>query len=425
MKRAFCRSRGSRDWRNSHRAVLLAALFTVLLTSGAMAATPAGTAFCESLATLSLPHTTITLAKYVPAGEFTAPPPPNAPSGYSEAPLKNLPGFCRVAATTSPTSDSVIRFEVWMPATNWNGKFQGVGNGGWAGRISYDAMAGPGYAVASTDTGHEGNGGDASFAFGHPEKLVDFAERSVHEMTVQAKALIAAYYGKAPQYSYWNGCSSGGRQGLVEAQRYPHDYNGIAAGAPANYWTHLMFACLWPAKADLINPSSYIPPNKYELIHRAAFAACDALDGVADQVITDPTRCRFDPGVLTCKGADAADCLTAPQVEAARMIYAGPTNPRTGQQVFLGLEPGSESGWKAEAGGPRPFIIPLTYFQYVLFKNPQWDYRILNYDQDVALADKVDGGLLNAINPDQSLPGQWWQAPAVSRLDRQPDRPTR
>jgi len=263
------------------KALAFAALVTLLCTPRAAVAAPTAAA-CESLAALSLPHTTITLAQSVPAGEFTPPPPTNPPPGFNEAPLKNLPGFCRVAATASPTSDSVIKFEVWMPAANWNGKFQGVGNGGWAGRISYGALGAAlqhNYATASTDTGHAGNGGDGSFAFGHPEKLVDFAERSVHEMTVQAKTLIAAYYGASPRYSYWNGCSTGGRQALMEAQRYPHDYNGIAAGAPANYWTHLMFACLWPAKADLIDPASFIPPGKYEMIQLAAFAACDALDG--------------------------------------------------------------------------------------------------------------------------------------------------
>jgi feruloyl esterase len=403
-----CLRRDSKAWWDilgvvTRHALVLAALLGILPGRVLWAAAPAGATTCESLAALSLPHTTITLAKSVPAGEFTPPPPPNPPRGYSPTPLKNLPGFCRVAATAGPSSDSVIKFEVWMPAANWNGKFQGVGNGGWAGNISYGALGVAlqhHYATASTDTGHEGGGGDGSFAFGHPEKLVDFAERSVHEMTVQTKALIAAYYGAAPQYSYWNGCSSGGRQGLVEAQRYPHDYNGIAAGAPANYWTHLSFGTLWPAKADLIDPASYIPPNKYELIHQAALAACDALDGVADQLINDPTRCHFDPGVLTCKGAEAADCLTVPQVKAARMIYAGPKNPRTGKQIFPGLEPGSESGWKPEAGGPQPFPIGQSYFQYVLFKNPQWDFRDLNYDQDVALADQADHGLLNAINPD-------------------------
>jgi feruloyl esterase len=366
----------------------------------ALGAAPANSTSCESLATLSLPHTTITFAQSVPAGELT-PPSPSGPK--PDDPWRDLPAFCRVAATAQPSADSVIKFEVWMPpATNWNGRFEGVGNGGWSGYIWRHDMAAAlkrGYATAGSDTGHAGGVSDASFALGHPEKLVDFAERSVHEMTVQAKAIIAAYYGAAPRYSYFYGCSTGGGQGLMEAQRYPRDYNGIAAGAPANYWTHLKFSQLWPAQADLIDPASYIPPSKYPVIHQAVLAACDTLDGVADHLINDPTRCHFDPGVLTCKGGDAADCLTAPQVEAARKIYAGPTNPRTGEQIFPGLEPGSESDWKAVAAGPQPSPGAQSYFQYVLFKNPQWTFRDLNFDQDVTRADQADHGLLNATNP--------------------------
>jgi feruloyl esterase len=289
-----------------------------------------------------------------------------------------------------------------MPASAWNGKFLGVGNGGWAGQVNYggliESLKG-GFATASTNTGHEGKGDDASFALGHPEKLIDLGYRSVHEMTVQAKAIVAAYYGTAARFSYWNGCSTGGKQGLTEAQRFPRDYNGIAEGNPASFWTHLMFACMWPAKATLVDPASYIPPSKYPLIHDAALKACDALDGVVDGIINDPRLCHFDPKVLECKDSDAPTCLTPPQVEAARKIYAGPTNPRSREQIFPGLEPGSELGWRNQAGGPEPMTIPMSFFRYVLFKNPQWDFRNLNFDRDVALADKTAGKILNATDP--------------------------
>jgi feruloyl esterase len=189
---------------------------------------PAMAASCESLSSLTLPDTTITLAQVVAPGEFH---PPTAAAQVSG--LRDFPAFCRVTATLKPTNDSDIKIEVWLPASGWNGKFQAVGNGGWAGVISYLAMAqavAHGYATASTDTGHVGASG--SFALGHPEKLTDFGYRAVHEMTVKAKAIIGAFYGDAPKLSYWNGCSTGGRQGLKEAQRFPNDYDGIVAGAP-------------------------------------------------------------------------------------------------------------------------------------------------------------------------------------------------
>ncbi|PYU19376.1 MAG: tannase/feruloyl esterase family alpha/beta hydrolase, partial [Acidobacteria bacterium] len=232
-----------------------------------------------------------------------------------------------------PSSDSDIRIEVWLPISGWNGKLQSVGNGGWAGFISYPALArglADGYATASTDTGHTGNTG--SFALGHPEKMIDFGYRSEHEMTVAAKAIIAAYYGDGPRLSYWNGCSTGGRQGLTEAQRYPSDYNAIIAGAPANNRTHIYAWSLWIAQAVHQGENSYIPPSKYAMIHKAVVEACDALDGLKDGLIGDPRRCHFDPKVLLCKGADGPSCLTSQQVDVARKIYSAAKNPRTGQE---------------------------------------------------------------------------------------------
>src|SRR6185503_13656275 len=223
-------------------------------------------------------------------------------------------------------SDSDIKIEVWLPTANWNTKYQAVGNGGWAGVISYPAMAEAltrGYATSSTDTGHVG--GSGSFALGHQEKLIDFGYRSEHEMTVKSKAIIKAFYGNAPQYSYWNGCSTGGRQGLKEAQMFPDDYDGIIAGAPANRTA----LSLWIAAAVLKDRESYIPPSKYPMIHQAVVTACDSLDGVKDGLLEDPRACKFDPKVLQCKAGDEPSCLTAPQVEAARKIYSPAKNPRT------------------------------------------------------------------------------------------------
>jgi len=209
------------------------------------------------------------------------------------------------------------------------------GNGGWGGVISYRAMAQAvrhGYATSSTDTGHVGDRG--TFALGHPEKVTDFGYRAVHEMTVKAKAVIEAFYGNGPRLSYWNSCSTGGRQGLKEAQRYPFDFNGIIAGAAANPRSHLHIWDIWVGHAVLKDKASYIAPSKYAMIHKAVLDACDALDGIKDGLISDPTRCRFNPKVLLCKGPETPTCLTAAQVVAAQKLYSPVKNPRTGAEIF-------------------------------------------------------------------------------------------
>jgi len=334
---------------------------------------------CESLSSLSLPNAAISSVKAEVAGA--------------------LPAFCRVALTLKPSSESDIKVEVWLPATGWNQKYEAVGNGGWAGSISYAAMEEAlrqGYATSSTDTGHSGAGGN--FAFHHPEKVIDYAYRSEHEMVVKAKAVIQAFYGNAPRLSYWNGCSSGGKQGLDEAQRYPGDFDGIVAGAPAVNWTGRAAQSIWVAQAVHKDEASYIPPAKYPVIHKGVLEACDALDGVKDGVLEDPRLCKFDPKAVECKGGDASSCLTTPQVEAARKIYTPLTNPRTQRLIFPPQERGSEMGWQNLAG-PQPLGISNDYFKYVVFEDPTWDYRTLNFDSDVARAEKVDSGTINALNP--------------------------
>jgi feruloyl esterase len=374
----------------------------------------AGAAPCDALASLPLPDTTITMAQMVAPGEF-APPATRggAPTASGRAgaarggasaqrPFASLPAFCRVAATLKPTSDSDIRIEVWLPASGWNGKFEAVGNGGWAGTISYPAMAEAlrrGYATTSTDTGHTGANG--TFALGHPEKFVDFAYRSEHEMTVQAKAIVAAFYGNPPRYSYWNGCSTGGRQGLSEAQRFPDDYDGIIAGASANPRTFLNSWQISIAQAALIHPASFISPAKYPIIHQAVLAACDALDGVKDGLINDPTQCRFDPKALECTGADDSSCFSTGQVEAARRIMS-PLRSKNGAEIFPGFEPGTELAWAGLVGGPEPVATALDQFRYVVFKDAGWDWRTFDLDRDLARANEVDHGTINAINPDLS-----------------------
>jgi len=223
-----------------------------------------GQTSCEQLKSLKLADTTITLTESFGPGEFQSPG--SAPS--TAAPL--LPALCRVTATLKPSPDSDIKIEVWLPAGGWNGKYLAVGGGGWVGSINYRDMAyavREGYATSSTDTGH--TGGTADFVVGHPEKVTDFAYRAVHEMTMKAKAIMVAHYGRGPRFSYWTGCSTGGRQGLMEAQRYPADFDGIVAGAPANNQIQL---CAWRfalETAALKDPARVVPLAKTALLNRA------------------------------------------------------------------------------------------------------------------------------------------------------------
>lgn len=354
---------------------------------------------CEALRTLALPQGRITAASPVAAGAFVA---PASGGGGQRGNFKALPAFCRVEAVLTPSSDSDIRIEVWLPASGWNGKLMAVGNGGFSGSISYGALAeslARGYAATSTDTGHQGP--RATFAMGHPEKLKDFAYRAVHEMTVHAKQVVEAHYGNGPRYSYWNGCSSGGRQGLKEAQRFPTDFDGIVAGAPANNWVNQKAANMAIQKAVHRDAGSYIPPTKYKLVHDAVLAACDRLDGVADGVLENPAACDFDPGVLQCASADASTCLTASQVASARVLYAPAKNPRTGEVLFPGVPRGAEMSWDTPAG-PEPRPTQWDLWAYVVFQDPKWDYRTIDLDRDVAYAVKVDaeGGTTVATDPD-------------------------
>ena len=356
---------------------------------------------CEGLASLTLPNATITAAQVVEAGAF-APPGPGggaAPAGAGSQAFRALPAFCRVAATLRPSSDSDIKIEVWMPAANWNGKFQAVGNGAFNGAIGYPALAtalGRGYAAASTDTGHVGGG--ASFALGHPEKVVDFGWRAVHEMTVTSKTIIAAHYETGPRLSYWNGCSAGGRQALKEAQRFPADFNGIIAGAPGLDWTGRASQAVHVAQTLQKNEGARLSPANTQLLHGAVLEACDALDGVKDRVVDDPTRCRFDPALLQCKGTADASCLTPAQVTTARLLYAPQVNSATKREV-AGLLPGSELGWTDLGWSASARATGLDQFRFLVFKDPRWDIDRFNVATDLARAEEADDNTINALDP--------------------------
>jgi len=224
----------------------------------------------------------------------------------------------------------------------------------------------------------------------------------MHETTVVAKHLIAAFYGKGPSYSYFEGCHNGGRQGLVEAQRYPQDFDGIVAGDPAFYLTRLQTGSEyinWVALKDGVEAPGFITPDKYAVLHRAALDACDALDGVKDDAIEDPTRCRFDPASVRCSGPEEDSCLTAAQVDTARKIYEG-AKFADGTRIYSGFEPGSELYWGMMIQGPEPLNINNGFFQYIAFEDPEWDFRTFDLDRDTRDIEKRLGPVIDNTNPD-------------------------
>ncbi|HLH41487.1 MAG TPA: tannase/feruloyl esterase family alpha/beta hydrolase, partial [Bryobacteraceae bacterium] len=311
----------------------------------------------------------------------------------AQPPAPILPAFCRVALTLTPSSDSHIEMELWLPAENWNNKFEAVGNGGWAGSIQGFAQMQialrEGYATAGNDTGHKG--ADPAFSLGHTEKLVDFAYRANHEMALKSKALITAFYGKAPKLSYWNGCSTGGRQGLMEAYKYPEDFDGIIAGAPANYQTHLHAWDMMVATTIRKDDKHFVSAAKLNALNKAVLAACDALDGVKDGLLNDPRKCHFDPATLACKAGNADDCLTPTEIEAVRLVYSS-ARKKNGELIFPGKEPGSETGWGMQlAASPAPAMLSQGSFQYATYQDANWDWRTFDLDRDTAAADEKFG----------------------------------
>jgi feruloyl esterase len=371
----------------------------LLMASAALLQQPS----CDALKALSLPHVTITSAEFVAAGNAA---PGRGGRGGAGAPL---PAHCRVAATLTPSADSHIEMELWLPTENWNGKFLAVGNGGWAGSISLDAMAPAlrrGYATASNDTGHKG--GSASFVVGHPEKLIDFGYRAMHEMAVRSKEIIQAFYKRGPQLSYYQGCSTGGRQGMMEAQRFPEDFDAIIAGAPVHNMVHLNVSQVALQVDMLKNPSRLVPPEKRTLFANAVVAACDQQDGVKDGIVSEPRACKFDPAVLACKAGpstalgagDGPGCLTAAQVENARSVWA-PVTKKNGTLVYPGRSPGFESGWRIPAQGAALNPLFTDMPRYVGRQDSNWDPMTFDLETDLALALK-NAGFVEASDPDLS-----------------------
>ena len=367
----------------------------------AMAAGSPGSAGCQRLRAVKLPDAEITSVEFVTSGTL-------APAGavtFRGQPvvLRDLPRFCKVVGTSRPSADSQIGFEVWLPE-KWNGRYQQLGNGGWAGSIFYQRM-GPslahGFVVAATDDGHRGSPLDASWALGHPEKLVDFGSRAVHETNIAARALSAAFYGHAPKYAYFNGCSDGGREALISAQRFPYDFDGWIVGAPANDWSTLLAGLL--RDAQLANEASF-SSVQLKLLSQAALRACDAADGVSDGIISNPRACHFDPHSLLCKPGQTQSCLTVAQADAANAIYRGMSDPKSGVQIFPGRygTMGTESDqWPAWIAGPDAagLAIASSHFKYVVYAEPTLD--VTHLDPLRARNDSRDraDAVLSAMDP--------------------------
>ena len=358
----------------------------------------AWSANCQDLSNLTLSDAEVTQAEVITEGNFSEPT--NNGSTKNNQAYQHLPEFCRVALTLTPSSDSDIKMELWIPTQTWNGKYMGVGNGAFTGNIRYKALIDPlsrGYAVSSTDTGHIGN--TASFALGHPEKLIDFGWRAVHEMAIVSKQVVAALKDQRPNYAYWSGCSAGGRQAMVEAQKFPTDFDGIIAGAPGLDWTGRAAASLRVASHLNKNPTARLTQQQRELVHEAAIEACDSDDGLRDSLISKPMQCEFDPGVLQCSGqnADSNACLSSQQVDTVRLLYSSPANPATGRAI-TGLLPGSELGWTDLGWTASARATGLEQYRYLVYADPNWTIDQFDFDRDISKAESMDNNTLNALD---------------------------
>jgi feruloyl esterase len=357
---------------------------------------------CDKLK-LWFPDATVTSIDFVAAGPFAAPKtdPPAAPApqaagrgpaagGRSAQPPAPVPAYCRVLMVLTPSSDSHIEAAFFLPTDTWNGKLQVVGNGGWAGTVSYPAMAAAlreGYAAASNDTGHRAQdaGGGGMFGLGHPEKITDFAYRAMHETVVKAKSIVKDFYGSAPKYSYYNGCSTGGRQGLIEVTRYPEDFDAASVGAPANPHVHLHAAGV-ERSLELMKNNAPLSQSKVEALHSAVMAACDALDGVKDGIISNPEKCHYDPAALLCKNSDGPSCLTQAQLETVRIVM-GDVKTKKGEVVWTGYPYGTELQLNALKNVPTGPGGVWDVVRVLGHQDKDYDWHNFDLDKELAIAD--------------------------------------
>ncbi len=364
---------------------------------------------CSRLQHLPLHQARVVSAETVAAGTFSRPAAKDGKADPLATLFNHTPAFCRVIVHAAPSPDSSIRIEVWLPAEGWNKRLQGIGNGGFAGEIDDRQLAASvlnGFAATATDTGHQGDGLDASWALGHPQKVVDFGWRGIHQMTVQAKAVVAAFYGYPARHNYFAACSDGGREALMEAQRFPADYDGIVAGAPAYAWTDLMVSGGIAMKALLESPANYIPAAKVATISHAVLAACDQGDGLRDGLVTDPRACHFDPATIACSAGGGQRCLTAAQEKALGALYSAHTV--SGEALPGVLATGAEqdpNGWPSWITGTAPAKsagvgFATGFFSNMVYGDRKWDLHTFEAEPAMKAAREKTGATLDARSTD-------------------------
>jgi hypothetical protein len=385
-----------------HKGAALALVGFVSCAVGAASGQTAAGQACAELSKLSVAPAEIVQAAVVAAGTLDL---------HEEHPnpiFTKLPAFCRVIAISRPTADSEIKIEVWLPLAGWNSKFIGQGNGGFAGSIGYEGLAGAvltGYATGGTDTGHTGGAGDSGWALGHPEKIVDYGWRGVHTMTELSKTVVQAFYSSAARHSYFSSCSDGGREALMEAQRFPADYDGILAGAPAFNWTSLVSHSALLAKELDSSAESYLPASKVPAINAAVLQACQKDEPGA--FLADPQACHFSPETMVCKDRETDTCLTAAQAASLKEIYAS-AYLKDGTLEYHGQLPGGElggGGWPvwitgAMRGASADAGLSRGYFRNFVYSNPNWDPKSFDLDRDLKAAEAASATTLDAVNPD-------------------------
>jgi feruloyl esterase len=387
----------------------------------AFGAAQAATPDCGGVRKVSLPHTQITGATLVAAGDFTPPAGarslregsevPAAPSaayaggstqsgvGLDRNQFRDVPAFCRVTAVSKPGPRSNIRIEIWLP-TDWNGRLLASGNSGLQGAISYAGLAAAvrsGYAGVGSNAGIEGDAEEFA-RITSKGVLADWGNRSIHEMILAAKATAKTYYSSAVKYSYWNSCSTGGRQGEVAAEYYPNDFDGLVIGDAANPMTHLQVGILYSSLTMDASDATFMSPAKWETYRKGALAKCDAADGVKDGLLSDPEHCNFDPRDIQCQAGDRDDCLTAAEIGALNKVLAGLKNPRTGEQIWPGYPIGTMPS--SFVIGKVPNHTAVGLYQ-ALMQNPNWDYHTVDFDRDVTRVDREYNDIMNATHPER------------------------